>query len=126
MVQFSEGTAIATAMVPTIWKHDNSKFDYSRGSKTEGILILDGRTISLLFRPWLEYQTLVHYSGHGLNNEPFNDPTVLNHLNTELVRYSDPHCITIQWGSESRPFENRTWSDLELVSTKIIYHDLDA
>ena len=32
---------------------------------------------------------IVCYSSHGLNNEPFNHPTVLDHLNTELP-----------WGSE--------------------------
>ena len=35
----------------------------------------------------------VRYSGHGLNNRPFDDRTCLDHLNTRLVRYSDPHCI---------------------------------
>ena len=43
------------------------------------------------------YQTnsklLVCYSRHGLNNGPFNEQNVLNHLNTEIVHYSDPHCI---------------------------------
>ena len=29
---------------------------------------------------------------HGLNNVPFDDRTVFNHLNTGLVRYSDPYC----------------------------------
>ena len=71
---------------------------------------------SLLFKPWPEYQTksslfkpsvtqpisqtphdlnnerIVRYSGHGLNTEPFDERTVLDHLNTKLVRYSDPHC----------------------------------
>ena len=32
----------------------------------------------------------VPYSRHGLNNVHFNEQTVLDHLNTELVRYSDP------------------------------------
>ena len=35
----------------------------------------------------------VRYSDHGLNTRPFNDRTGFNHLNTGLVRYSDPHCI---------------------------------
>ena len=38
----------------------------------------------------LNNEPLVRYSGHGLNNEPFNEQTVLDHLNTELVHYSDP------------------------------------
>ena len=41
----------------------------------------------------LNSELLVRYSDGGLNKEPFNDRTALNHLNTELVRYSDPHCI---------------------------------
>ena len=35
----------------------------------------------------------VCYSGHGLNNEPFDELTVLDHLNTKQVCHSDPHCI---------------------------------
>ena len=38
---------------------------------------------------------LVRYSDGGLNKEPFHDRTALNHLNTQLVRYSDPHCILV-------------------------------
>ena len=34
----------------------------------------------------------LNITGH-LNNGPFNDWTTLNHLNTGLVRYSDPHCF---------------------------------
>ena len=49
--------------------------------------------------------SMVCYSGHNLNNEPFgkqtkisklrpfNDPTVFDHWNTKIVHYSDPHCI---------------------------------
>ena len=33
----------------------------------------------------------VRYSGHGLNNEPFNDYTTLDQSNTGLVSNSDPH-----------------------------------
>ena len=40
----------------------------------------------------LNNKLLVRYSGHGLNNEPFDEPTVLDHSNTELVRFSDLHC----------------------------------
>ena len=40
----------------------------------------------------LSSELLVHYSRHGLNNGPFNERTVLEHLNTKLVFYSDPHC----------------------------------
>ena len=39
---------------------------------------------------------LVRYSSHDLNNEPFNERTVLEHLNTELVGYSDPHWISYE------------------------------
>ena len=43
----------------------------------------------------LNKELLVRYSGHGLNNKPFNERTNLDHLNTKLVCYSDPHCIWI-------------------------------
>ena len=32
-------------------------------------------------------------SSHDLNNEQLEEGTILDHLNTELVCYSDPHCI---------------------------------
>ena len=35
----------------------------------------------------LNSQLLICYSSHGLNNEPYDEPTVLDHSNTELVRY---------------------------------------
>ena len=41
----------------------------------------------------LNNELLVCYPGNGLNNQPFDEQTVLDHLKTELVRYSDPHCI---------------------------------
>ena len=31
-----------------------------------------------------------------MNNEPFGSQTILNHSNTELVCYSDTHCILIR------------------------------
>ena len=63
---------------------------------------------SLLFKPSvkqpisqtpfdLNTKFLFHYSGHGLNNKPFDDKqTVLDCSNTKLVCYSDPHCTHIQ------------------------------
>ena len=36
---------------------------------------------------------IVRHSGHGLNNRPFHNRKCLDHSNTGLVRYSDPHCI---------------------------------
>ena len=37
---------------------------------------------------------ILNYHGtRHLKSEPFNYPTNLHDLNTELVRYSDPHCI---------------------------------
>ena len=33
---------------------------------------------------------LVCYSNHDLNNEPFDEQTILNNLKTKLVHYSDP------------------------------------
>ena len=43
----------------------------------------------------LNSKLLVRYSSHDLNNEPFKEQTVLDHLNTEQVCYSDPHCFWI-------------------------------
>ena len=43
----------------------------------------------------LNSKLLVRYSRHGLKNRPFDKQTVLDHLNTELVCYSDPHCTLI-------------------------------
>ena len=40
----------------------------------------------------LNNKLLVCYSSHDLYNEPFTWQTILDHLNTELVCYSDPHC----------------------------------
>ena len=31
----------------------------------------------------------------NMNNEPFNKRTILDHLNTELVHYSVPHCMLL-------------------------------
>ena len=41
----------------------------------------------------LNKELLVRYSSHDLNNKPFKEQTVLDHSNTEIVCYSDPHCI---------------------------------
>ena len=35
---------------------------------------------------------IVCYASHDLNNEPFNNQTVFDHLITKLVFNSDPHC----------------------------------
>ena len=35
---------------------------------------------------------VVRYSDHHLNTGPLGDQTTFDHLNTRLVRYSDPHC----------------------------------
>ena len=40
----------------------------------------------------LNNKLLVHYLDCDLNSEEFNYLTGWNHLNTELVCYSDPHC----------------------------------
>ena len=36
---------------------------------------------------------IVCYSGHGLNNKPFNNLTIFDHWNTRLVCYSDTHWV---------------------------------
>ena len=59
------------------------------------------RTKNLLFKPSvmqpisqttynLNNKLIVHYSSHDLNNEPFDEQTILNNLKTKLVHYSDP------------------------------------
>ena len=40
----------------------------------------------------LNSKLLVFYSSHDLYNEPFNEQTILDQLNTKLVYSSDPHC----------------------------------
>ena len=39
-----------------------------------------------------KHELLVCSSGHGLNKTTYSERTVLDHLNTEIVHYSDPHC----------------------------------
>ena len=57
---------------------------------------------SLLFKPWPEYRTKsslfkpsvmqpISQAPYDLNNESFDERTILDHLNTKLVCYSDPH-----------------------------------
>ena len=43
---------------------------------------------------------------------PFNEQTVLDHLNTKLVRYSDPHCTVGKDAQNSETFENWTFTCL--------------
>ena len=40
----------------------------------------------------LNNKLLAHYSSHELKNETFKEQIILDHLNTKLVSYSDPHC----------------------------------
>ena len=40
----------------------------------------------------LNSELLVCYLKHGLNNRPFEQQFVLDHLNTKVVHYSDPQC----------------------------------
>ena len=52
----------------------------------------------LVFKWWSEYWTKFSpvFKWHS-NNRPFGDLTAFDHLNTRLVRYSDPHCsLTVQ------------------------------
>ena len=45
----------------------------------------------------LNNKLLLRYSSQDLNNEPFNQQTILDHLNTKIVCYSDPYCIAFLW-----------------------------
>ena len=38
----------------------------------------------------LNSELLVCYSSFNLNNKPYDEQTIFDHSNTELVRYSDP------------------------------------
>ena len=42
----------------------------------------------------LFYSLLIIIFNGRSNNGPFGEQTGLDHLNAELVRYSDPHCIS--------------------------------
>ena len=55
---------------------------------------------------------LVRFSKHGLNNRPFDEQTVLNHLNTELVRHSDAHCTGLPYRPRVENWQ-RTEADIE-------------
>ena len=46
-----------------------------------------------VFKWWSEYQTKLNpvFKWHS-NTGPINDRTTLDHLNTRLVWYPDPHC----------------------------------
>ena len=68
----------------TIWLMDYWKFV---------IQVISQATYQTAHDPNNEH--LVHYSGHGLNEEPFYERTILDHLNTKLICYSDTHCIKI-------------------------------
>ena len=46
---------------------------------------------NLLFKPSVTKP--ISQTTYDLNNRPFKERTDLDHFNTELVRYSDPHCI---------------------------------
>ena len=41
------------------------------------------------------FENLLFEWSQPLNNGPFRDRTVLDHSNTELICYSDPHCTGI-------------------------------
>ena len=43
----------------------------------------------------LSNKLLFHYSGHEFKKGPHDEQTKYHNLNTELVWYSDPHCIWI-------------------------------
>ena len=51
----------------------------------------------------LHSELLVRYPSHDLNKEPFDERTILDHSNIELVSYSDPHCI---WYLDLAKLEN--------------------
>ena len=48
----------------------------------------------------LNNKQLVLFSNHDPNNKPFDERTILDHLNTELVCYSNPHCMKKKYLSQ--------------------------
>ena len=69
----------------------------SLGGNTMSVLLSECGCIS---NKMVGNQMVVSYSSQGLNDRPFNNQTFLDHLNTKLVRYSDPHCsrFSVTWG----------------------------
>ena len=68
-------------------------------------------------------ELLVCYSVHCLNNGPFDEQTILDHLNTELVRYSDSNSsVTIahicQLELNNKSFKTPCKSIIQWCSTK--------
>ena len=58
----------------------------------------------------LKSELLVCYSSHYLNNKPFDERTILDHLNTELVGYSDPHGKPFETPSQVLiSYQERIW-----------------
>ena len=43
------------------------------------------------------YVLAIGHGSYDLNNKSLNNQTGLDHLNTELVRYSDLHCILFNY-----------------------------
>ena len=64
--------------------------------------------------------TIVCYSSHELNNEPTEERTIMDHLNTKLVGYSDPHFIK---NLNNKPFNNQTVFN-HFNSQLVCYSDL--
>ena len=62
--------------------------------------------LATMVKDHLNSNILVRYSRHGLNNGPFNEWTVLDHLNTKLVCYSDPRCIRLDMAIQAREATN--------------------
>ena len=53
------------------------------------------------------------------NNGPFGDHTTFNHLNTRLVRYSDPHCTNCPV-FRCNQFSSVCYSGIQVVEISLI------
>ena len=95
------------------------------------VVKLPNNLVSLI-REWqTNSQLLVRYSGHFWNNGPFAHRTNLDHLNTGLVRYSDPHYPLGIWNPSEFWMAKRGWFvsgpvfEWDLKSGSLIIWNLD-
>ena len=82
-----------------LYSRSNSSqlFDYSSNSLNNILFVhYSGheKSVSQVIHD-LSNKVSVHYLKNGLKNGRFDDRTAFHHLNSWLVRYSDPNCILI-------------------------------
>ena len=109
-------------------QHTKYFFGYHKCSPHKKFMIkisIEHQTKSSLFKPSvmqpislttfdLNSKFLVCYSSHDLIKEQFKEQTILNHLNTELVCYSDLHCMSLR--RLNVPFHSVSFSCFEVFA----------